>query len=875
MRGGAKMPRIAARSLAIVCLAAFAAVSPLGARRASPAWTPQPAQSAPPTASQSLSREIPSDPRALYQALNELRVDAGHIYTVHELNLRRDVISMKLAEGKLAFLPPIGGQVTGAVFTGAGHILATPRERGERRSLAQFLGVPILDQNFSRAYFRFTDDTAAELRELLAADEAGAASNPNSNAPRDEAASNSPPNAAGHADFVQSWNSIVGNLNPSQSLRVMFDLLAAQPQPYFYAAVASDSGGIFDVLVDSRRDEQVLLGRTRITNGAALYDVWASFRASSSTNGSGSPAAPFRAFAPLDYRVDTTIADDLTIQGKTSLHFKVLRGGERVVPLELSRNLAVDEVLSPEGRLVVFFQNEELSRREILRRGNDSVMVVLPSAPAAGDEIRLDVSYRGGVISDAGNGVKFVGEHETWYAHLAGSESFVPFDLTFRWPRRFTLVATGDQIESHDEGDTRTGHWVSRQPFEVAGFNLGEYKTGEIGNGRIQVRVYANKQLEEAILARLQRHDSAAEAIPSPLFVPRHLPGQVEVAAPPPPPSPASVLKALGGNMLDSIEFFEKLNGAFPFDHLDVSQIPGAFGQGWPGLVYLSTLAFLPPDVEMRVGINERAQEEARELMGPHEAAHQWWGNVVDTSSYRDIWIAEGMANYLTLLWADVRYPNGHRMETWLERYRHALTTPVAGSADMPDDAGPLTLGPRLRSSKIPDAYDTVIYGKGTWVIHMIHEMLRDPAAKDPDARFRSLLRGILEEYRFRPLSTADFQRAVEKRMTPSMDLEGSRKMEWFFDEWVRATGIPHYKVEFQVKPHGDEFVVSGKLLQSGVEDIFTAPVPLYVARSGGKPALLGIVATAGPETKFHFISRTRPAHLLIDPHLTLLRKAS
>ena len=48
--------------------------------------------------------------------------------------------------------------------------------------------------------------------------------------------------------------------------------------------------------------------------------------------------------------------------------------------------------------------------------------------------------------------------------------------------------------------------------------------------------------------------------------------------------------------VLDSIHFYEKLNGAFPFDHLDVAQIPGSFGQGWPGLVYLSTLAFLPAE---------------------------------------------------------------------------------------------------------------------------------------------------------------------------------------------------------------------------------------------------------------------------------------
>ena len=82
-----------------------------------------------------------SDPRALYQALNALRPDGEHVYTIHELNLRRDVVNVRFIEGKLAFFQPIDGRVTGAVFSGHGHIFATPRDRGERHSIAQFLGV--------------------------------------------------------------------------------------------------------------------------------------------------------------------------------------------------------------------------------------------------------------------------------------------------------------------------------------------------------------------------------------------------------------------------------------------------------------------------------------------------------------------------------------------------------------------------------------------------------------------------------------------------------------------------------------------------------------------------------------------------------------
>ena len=106
---------------------------------------------------------MPSDPLALYQSLSALRADGTRVYSVHDLNLRRDVLNFTFAEGRLAFLQPLGGRVTGIVFAGRGHVIATPHERGERRSLAQFLGVPILDMGFSSAYIRFTDDTALKL----------------------------------------------------------------------------------------------------------------------------------------------------------------------------------------------------------------------------------------------------------------------------------------------------------------------------------------------------------------------------------------------------------------------------------------------------------------------------------------------------------------------------------------------------------------------------------------------------------------------------------------------------------------------------------------------------------------------------------------
>jgi hypothetical protein len=149
--------------------------------------------------------------------------------------------------------------------------------------------------------------------------------------------------------------------------------------------------------------------------------------------------------------------------------------------------------------------------------------------------------------------------------------------------------------------------------------------------------------------------------------------------------------------------------------------------------------------------------------------------------------------------------------------------------------------------------------------------MLRQPNSKDPDARFIALLHTLITKYAQKPLSTEQFQREVEAVMTPKMALEGGHSMDWFFEQYVRGTGIPHYKVEFTSRHAEKGFQVRGKLHQSGVPRSFIAPVPLYVSVGSGRSVFLGTVITSGEETSFSFTSAADAHKLLIDPHMTLL----
>lgn len=785
-------------------------------------------------------------PRELYQRLNALRVDPAQVYFVRDVTLRRDAIRFSLSEGKLALLAAYDGRVLGAVFTGSGRVLAVPRDPVERRSLARFVGEPLLDQSFEQAYLRFTDDTAEEIRRELKLSGARRLEEPS---------------------FVETWAPTLAALNPWHSLRAMMDLLSASPQPYFYAGIQSPVVGAFDVLVDFRREEPVLVGQLRWVAGQRVYDVWASLPAE--TPGAHPFALPFQTVAT---RVDTRIQNDLLLEAAATVRLRAGSGGERVVQFEFSRHLQISAATDGAGAPLEFFQNDEVSREEVVHRGNDTLYVVLPEAPAAGEEFEVTIHYHGRVISDAGNNVYYVGERGTWFPSLAGPMQFAPFDLRFRWPLRLVLVATGRKVEEAEDGEWRTGRWVSQRPVALAGFNLGDYLSERLESRGLEIEVFANRQLEVALLGRLRQ---PTILIPPPLPAQRRpsqlpLPRVLTLEAPP-APAPATTLRQVGQDVAAAIRYYEGLLGPFPFERLAISQAPGSIGQGWPGLLYLSTLSFLPPDAQRRAGLGERGSILFSELMPYHEVAHQWWGNLVGIGSYRDQWIHEALADYLALLYAERHRSGEGLLAAWLESYRRSLTTPVDGVT--PDEIGPLSLGYRLSSSRMPDAYARLVYPKGAWVIHMLRMMLRDASAKDPDARFFGLLRRLVESHSHRALTTADMAAAVDRLLPEAMDLEGTGSADWFFEQWVRGTGIPRYSVEFQTAAQGNGFRIRGVLRQEGVPEMFIAPVPLYAAAASGRPVRLGVVVADGPETRFEFTARIRPRRILIDPENTLLRR--
>jgi len=444
------------------------------------------------------------------------------------------------------------------------------------------------------------------------------------------------------------------------------------------------------------------------------------------------------------------------------------------------------------------------------------------------------------VIQRAGDGVYYVGSRGTWYPRV-GLE-MAKYDLTFRYPKNLVLVSSGSLVEERTDGNWRITHRQADSPLRLVGFNLGDFQSSSIQQGGYRIDVYANRSLEKALTPPPQ-------ALPLPTGPRRRRrPGLPEPPADaassvviPTTPDPGARVRQLTKSVSDALEFMTAEFGPAPLRNLAITPIPGRFGQGFPGLVYLSTLAYLNPD-QRPTGVRDRTEETFfSELLETHEIAHQWWGNLVVPASYHDTWLIEALANYSALLLLE-KYKGSKAMDNVLEEYKkHLLTTDENGRR--PESAGPITWGYRLESSLSPNAWQTVTYEKGTWIIHMLRRRMGDE-------RFFSFLHDICDRYRFNSISTEQFRDLAQQHMPPKSP---DPTLKSFFENWVDGTGIPAVKLSYAI--HG--LKLTGALAQSDVDDDFSALVPLEVQT--GRERTVHWLTTGSDPVPFSISLKTPP----------------
>lgn len=148
-----------------------------------------------------------------------------------------------------------------------------------------------------------------------------------------------------------------------------------------------------------------------------------------------------------------------------------------------------------------------------------------------------------------------------------------------------------------------------------------------------------------------------------------------------------------------------------------------------------------------------------------HETVHQWFGNSVSPARWQDIWLNEGFASYLSLLWAQEKYGDGI-LNTILGNWYDSLVTPdfLASSPTAIGDPTPSYM------------FHGAVYWKGALTLHALRQQVGDEI-------FFELIRTYYEMYRDQSATVEDF-------IALANDVSGEDLTD-FFNTWLYQRDIP------------------------------------------------------------------------------------
>ncbi len=767
----------------------------------------------------------------LAKAIAAAGFDADQCYRVRDLRFQREDVKVYLNEGYLIFSKPVEGAPRTALFTaelagGDAEVIVLPPDRGERQSLAVFTKSANLDEHFDAAMMIFTNG-AQDLVQRV----------------RDDASTKKAPEVG--AALAERWGPALENIRGGLETRVLVDMLGPAGNPgMLFLELQGRQLGDFDVIYDPLSRAQIEAGQLTERGGHPHYDVWTSFSARSVRTGAAPAPAPW--FTLSDYRIEAALDDNLAMGATTRVTVRVGARPLRGFPFDISDAMHVTAA-KIDGVPAELFSHDSVRGRALRGDDNNAFLVVAPEPLAAGSIHQFEFGHEGAVITPAGNNVFFVAARSSWYPRYG--ENWANYDLTFHYPKRLTLVTAGDQVSDSSEGETRTTRWRTPAPIRMEGFNLGDYQKVTGNAPGFRVDVYGNKSVESALIPK----PSATVVItqfppPAKTRQAGEMPPAAQIQL---PPDPNGRLREVAADVSSSLEFFKSKFGPPALKTLTVSPIPGTFGQGFPGLVYLSTLAYLNPNQRPPGLRGEEHQVFFSELIEAHEVAHQWWGNVISASAYEDEWLLEALANYSALLWLEQK-KGLKAVDAVLDTYRDHLLEKGSDGRTM-DSAGPIIWGDRLDSSGVQGARRVITYEKGAWILHMLRRRMGDD-------RFLRMLAEMRRRYEFRSISTADFRGLVKEFAPPKFSAEA---VDNFFDSWIYSSGIPALKLKYSVKGTAPAIRLSGTLTQSAVDDDFSAEVPVEIQFTRGAPQTVW-VRTSSDGAAFSETLRHAPLRVAI-----------
>ncbi|MFD2551363.1 M1 family aminopeptidase [Bizionia sediminis] len=462
----------------------------------------------------------------------------------------------------------------------------------------------------------------------------------------------------------------------------------------------------------------------------------------------------------LELNVNPAIA---FISGSVTTYFTAKEPLSEIT-FELTNNMTVSEVLQ-RGVHLSFVQNT-----------NDEVVITLPEIQNTGVLDSLRISYSGNPES-SGFGSFEQTTHNGTPIIWTLSE---PYGAKGWWPCKQDLI---DKIDSIDVHITTPQFAPNNDPYVAVSNGL---EINQTSSGNFKTTHYKHLYPIPAYLVAIAVTNYAVytNEVPnngSPFPIVNYV-----------YPEDLAYAQANTPITVDLMTVFATLFEPYPY----ASEKYGHAQFGWGGGMEHTTVSFMG-------NFN-------RNLIA-HELAHQWFGNKVTCGSWKDIWLNEGFATYLTGL-AIEQLDGPSNFISFKQQLVNSITSQPGGAVYLSD--ADTTNVNRIFSSRLS-------YNKGAMVLHMLRKKLGDEAFFQATQAYLSH-----PDLAFNYAKTSDLITVFETNT--GLDLTT------FFNNWLFHEGYPSYNLQWNQPTATTVHIHLAQTQSHPSVNFFEAPVPVRLVGSNG-----------------------------------------
>ena len=457
----------------------------------------------------------------------------------------------------------------------------------------------------------------------------------------------------------------------------------------------------------------------------------------------------------LEFSVDPAVAN---ISGKVTTTFTALENMNSVT-FDLDDNMTVTSV-TQNGNSLSFSQNT-----------NDELIINLENTLSQGNVTSVSITYSGNPKSSGFGSFEFNNHNGTpilwtlsepygalgwWPCKQDLNDKINEIDVYITTPKEYVSVSNGLEQSAIINADNKTTHFKHQYPIPayliaIAVTNYETYSHTVSNNG-------------------------------NPFPIVNYV-------------YPESLTSAQNSTEItvDIMNNFINLFGNYPFEN----EKYGHAQFGWGGGMEHTTVSFMG--------------NFSRDLIA-HELAHQWFGDKVTCGSWKDIWLNEGFATYLTGL--NVEHLDGETaFKDWRTSKINSITSSTDGAVYL-SDADTTSVG-RIFNGRLS-------YNKGSMVLHMLRRKLGD-------TNFFQGLKNYLSD------PNLAYSYAKTPDLIKHLETTSNLELDEFFNDWIYNQGYPTYSLQwFQ----SDSNTVNLNLSQSQSHNsvsFFEANVPIRINGVNGE----------------------------------------